>query len=103
PNPKNPKALRREDMTINMEQFERFCKRYPMLVRRLREALRSETPRDIVEFLADNQKLPCRYEEKKVTTDIDIDQSPLKTPDEQFPLLPPRGSVVEPANPEAPD
>jgi hypothetical protein len=93
PNPKNPKALRREDstgnVTIDMKEFERFCKGYPMLVRRLRDALRCETPRDIVDFLADNQKVPSRYEDKKVTSDLDIVQSPLKADAEQFPILPP--------------
>src|SRR5262249_7518287 len=93
PNPKNRKALRTESssgsVAIDMEQFERFCKRYPMLVRRLRESLRYETPRDIVDFLADNQKIPSRYEDKQPATDVvETEQSPLKAPEEQFPLLP---------------
>jgi hypothetical protein len=107
PNPKNPKALRKEDSSgnpeIDMEQFERFCKRYPMLVRRLREALRYETPRDIVDFLADNQKLPSRYEEKRAATEVDIEQSPLKPQEEQFPLLPPLDPQDDKANPVDPD
>jgi len=93
PNPKNSKALRTEDssgnVTIVTKEFERFCKSYPMLVRRLRDALRCETPRDIVDFLADNQKVPSRYEEKRAATDLDVVQSPLKVPEEQFPILPP--------------
>jgi hypothetical protein len=105
PNPKNPKALREDDssgnVNIKMEQFERFCKRYPMLVRRLREALRYETPRDIVEFLADNQKIPSRYEEKKTAADFEVEQSPLKSPEEQFPLLPPLDPDDDKADPEA--
>ncbi|HLJ94478.1 MAG TPA: hypothetical protein VKU02_14925 [Gemmataceae bacterium] len=105
PNPKNPKALRKEDssgaVTIDLKEFERFCKRYPMLVRRLRDSLRCETPRDIVDFLADNQKIPCRYEEKRSGTDHDIEQSPLKAPEEQFPLLPPLDPQDERADPEA--
>src|SRR5262249_52013603 len=68
PNPKNARALRSEEsngnVAIDMNQFERFCKRYPMLVRRLREQLRYEAPRDMVDFLADNQKIPSRYEDK---------------------------------------
>jgi hypothetical protein len=93
PNPKNAKALRKEDSSgnvgIDMDQFERFCKRYPMLVRRLREQLRYETPRDVVDFLADNQKIPSRYEEKKPTTEAELERTPLKSMEEQFPLLPP--------------
>jgi hypothetical protein len=107
PNPKNPKALRKEEssgnVVIDMDQFERFCKRYPILVRRLRELLRYEAPRDIVDFLADNQKVPSRYEEKRAGTDLDIEQSPFKAPEEQFPLLPPLDSQDDKANPADPD
>jgi hypothetical protein len=108
PNPKNRKALRTESSSggpgIDMEQFERFCKRYPMLVRRLREQLRYETPRDIVDFLAENQKLPCRYEDKPPATDVvETEQSPLKATEEQFPLLPPLDIQEDKANPTDPD
>jgi hypothetical protein len=93
PNPKNPKALRQEDssgnLDINMEQFERFCKDHPMLVRRLREQLPYPTPRDIVDFLADNQNIPSRYEDKKAANESELERTPLKAPEQQFPLLPP--------------
>src|SRR5262249_41136631 len=66
----------------------------------LRESLHYETPRDIVDFLADNQKIPCRYEEKQPTTEVlETEQSPLKAPAEQFPLLPPLDIQEEKANP----
>jgi hypothetical protein len=98
-NSRNPKALQKEDgngnRVINTEQFERFCKRYPMLVRRLHEALRCETPRDIVDWLDDNKKVPCRYEEKRAGADFDLEQTPFKAPPEQFPLLPPLDPLVD--------
>jgi hypothetical protein len=104
PNPKNRKALRKEDssgnLVIDLDQFERFCKSYPMVVRRLRESLRYETPRDLVDFLAENQKIPSRYEDKKPATESDFEQSPLKAPEEQFPLLPPLDPQDDKANPE---
>jgi hypothetical protein len=108
PNPKNPKALQKEDANgnrvIDMAEFERFCKRYPMLVRRLHDALRCETPRDIIDWLADNQRIPSRYEDKPSATDLEIGQTALKPPEQQFPLLPPPDSGVDdPANPEAMD
>lgn len=108
PNPKNPKALRTESSSgspgIDTDQFERFCKRYPMLVRRLREALHYDTPRDIVDFLADNQKVPCRYEEKNPAAEGDETRpSALKAPEEQFPLLPPLESGEDRADPTDPD
>jgi hypothetical protein len=100
--------LQKEDTkgnrVIDMEQFERFCKRYPMLVRRLRDSLRCETPRDVIDWLADNQKVPSRYEEKPSATDFDIGQTALKAPQEQFPLLPPLDPRADDtANPEAMD
>jgi hypothetical protein len=48
---------------INLDQFEQFCKEHPQLVRRLREFLRCNRPDDVIDFLADNYKVPSRYEE----------------------------------------
>src|SRR5262249_46522881 len=46
-----------------MRLFEQFCLEHPHFVRRLRDALFQDTPAKVVDFLADNQKLPSRYEE----------------------------------------
>lgn len=78
---------------FNLEAFEMFCKEQPHLVRRLRDRLRADTPEKVVEFLADNQRIPGRFEENP---DIvgNVAQSPYKQPAEKrFPLLPPTGSL----------
>src|SRR5262249_655867 len=46
---------------VDLERFAQFCQRHPILVRRLREVLRYETPEEVVDFLAANQKLPTRF------------------------------------------
>jgi hypothetical protein len=82
---------------IDRDAFQRFCEKYPHLVRRLRgedtrdgdkrakEKLRAPTPEDVVQFLRDNQKVPSRYK-------LDADGNPtdeLADADKQFPALPP--------------
>src|SRR5262249_115223 len=59
---------RSESQAIDMEKFEQFCRENPMLVRRLREKLKKETPMDIIDFLAENKRIPSRYEDKPMTT-----------------------------------
>jgi hypothetical protein len=89
---------------VNLEKFEEFCKKYPTLVRRLREALKRETPSDVVDFLAENRKVPSRYEEP-TTTPSGERQALLKPPERRFPLLPPLGreDEGEPADPDGPE
>ena len=81
--------------------FEEFCRYHPHLVRRLRDHIPGRTldrPEDIVEFLAENRRLPGRYEETS-------DQGPegerpgsrLKPIEDRWPVLPPPpGSVTDP-------
>ena len=78
---------------IDEEQFERFCQEHPMLVRRLREALKNEEKSEIISFLRESEKIPSRYEEKpttKVGTGNEL-TTPLKPLEKQFPILPPYG------------
>lgn len=77
---------------VDLVQFEQFCKRYPMLVRRLREMLRCETPEDVVDFLAANQKIPHRYEDGPVAGAAVFGgaEGVLKPAEQQFPILPPK-------------
>ena len=61
-----------------------------MLVRRLREVLKKNTPADILDFLEDHQKIPSRFEEKRTASDSRGDRSELKPYEQQFPVWPPR-------------
>jgi hypothetical protein len=72
----------------HMDKFKDFCEKHPMLVRRLRETLRCKDPEDIVDFLEANQKIPSRFED--VTSGGEQDITPLKSPEDQFPPLPPQ-------------
>lgn len=94
PRYRDPKRLRPLDSAnrpvVDLAEFARFCQRHPILVRRLREVLRYQTPEEVVEFLASNQKLPSRFEEGGAgPTDGEIQPSRLKDPREQFPVIAP--------------
>src|SRR5262249_46839225 len=87
PRERDPERFRAEQAQ-STANFEQFCRRHPMFVRRLRESLKREKPSDVVDFLAENQKIPSRYEDRSPAVGSD-DRSVLKSPDEQFPVLPP--------------
>src|SRR5262245_10909117 len=46
-----------DNLTPDPEKLEQFAKNNPMLVRRLRENLKKDTPNDVLDFLQDNQKI----------------------------------------------
>lgn len=52
----------RSDGKIDSERFREFVRENPLLVRRLRERLKCNTPDEVVDFLVDNEKIPTRYE-----------------------------------------
>ena len=91
---RDPARLRTRDAagneTVDLDKFEQFCRKHPMLVRRLREALKKNTPADVLDFLEDHQKIPSRFEEKRTASDSRGDRSELKPLDQQFPVWPPR-------------
>ena len=64
-------------------KFEKFCADNPQLVRRLAEKLQCRTPRDVVDFLKANRKVPTRYKD-----DGTPDKDDLASEDAQFPILP---------------
>lgn len=107
PAKRDPNVLRRSDpntrrKTVNLAEYEQFCRDNPQLVRRLRDALRCTTPDDVVDFLADNRKVPCRY----VDPDSDAGlfqgkRGDLKPAEEQFPILPVLHSRLYPQEPTA--
>jgi hypothetical protein len=88
--------------------FEEFCKDHPHLVRRLRgedqrytgdkraaEKLRKPTPEDVVQFLADNYRVPARYKEQGRES---LGDELLPT-DAQFPVLPPKFAESDEGHP----
>jgi hypothetical protein len=75
---------------VDMERFAEFCRKNPMLVRRLRENLQFETPDQIVDFLELNRNIPSRYVEAPPISSEAEPPTQLKPAGEQFPLLPPR-------------
>jgi hypothetical protein len=66
---------------VNQEWLEEFSKRYPRLVRRLREQMGRSRPQDVVAFLEDNRDIPSRFEAPG-------ELNRLKKPRDQFPVLP---------------
>jgi hypothetical protein len=96
PEERKPGNFRRpnSDRVDFMDKFEEFCKKHPMLIRRLRETpgkkpdeVICKTPEDVVDFLAANRKVPSRFED--VSSTSGQESTPLKPPNEQFPVMPP--------------
>ncbi|OWK40516.1 hypothetical protein [Fimbriiglobus ruber] len=69
------------DKGIDREAFAKFCEKNPQLVRRLRNKLNCERPEDVVQFLADNERIPSLF--KNGTDELADAES-------QFPVLPQR-------------
>ncbi len=79
---------------VKLPEFQKFCEKYPHLVRRLRgedrvdddkrakEKLRCPKPENVIQFLRDNYNVPCRFRDNS-----DEPKDPKKL--DQFPLLPP--------------
>lgn len=96
--------------SINYVEFEKLCKKYPQLVRRLREGMLRDTVSehrkqftcekvdDVIRFLADNQKVPSLYEDAPATAAGLWQERPdtLRPLAERFPPLPPPRTPVPP-------
>src|SRR5262245_7576414 len=78
--------------TIAPAEFERLCRDYPRLIRRIRDLSdprrirRNITPKEVLEFLKDNFDVPSRYEIPPGV--LAPKQSLVKPWHQQFPLLP---------------
>ena len=64
---------------VDMAEFRKFCEANPQLVRRLKTKLNCERPEEVVQFLADNDKVPDLFKNDTEKAD----------PADQFPALPP--------------
>ena len=72
---------------VDLDRFREFVEKNPRLVRRLREKLQLNTPRQVVKFLQDNADIPTRFKKGELTADQR--ESQLLDPKRQFPILPP--------------
>lgn len=79
-----------KDQPIDPQQFEKFCRTNPQLVRRLADKLGYTSPETIVEFLTDNYSIPNRYYYDPETERAAFGREPgqLRSIDERFPILP---------------
>jgi hypothetical protein len=85
---------------FNWEEFEKFCKKYPQLVRRLHDGIRQETqyeqerlftckdPEAVVDFLRENFDLPSIWTRDASGKDV------LKPVLDRYPMLPPYREAV---------
>jgi hypothetical protein len=79
-----------EGQDVDLVRFEQFCRKYPRLVRRLRESpLACDSPLLVIGFLKDNKDVPCRFETPQLSPGAERKQTPLKPLTERFPVLPP--------------
>jgi hypothetical protein len=86
-------------LVVNEVEFQAFCEKYPQFVRRMREwpirfgkkieggrqvdqiMYLADSPKEVIDFLRDNQKLPTRYRKD--------DPRKLEARLQQFPVVPP--------------
>jgi hypothetical protein len=92
--PLDPQTRRRK---LDEKKFEEFCRQHPQLIRRLREPpkellrpFKCNSPEEVVEFLVDNRRLPCRFlDEEEVRGQLLGGRAgDLKPQEQQFPTLP---------------
>jgi hypothetical protein len=94
---------------VNWAEFEKFCRQYPQLVRRLREGMHRgtflerrrqftcERPEDVIQFLEENQEVPGLYRFTPPPANVPADSRPwdpnkkdeLLPAGARFPVLPP--------------
>jgi hypothetical protein len=81
PDQRDASRFRGANGQIDMGVFRKFCRDNPQLVRRLREKLNYVRPEQVVQFLADNDRVPTRWHDASRNYER-------KSPFEQFPALP---------------
>jgi hypothetical protein len=72
---------------VDLEELRKLCQEQPRLIRRLREGLNYDSPKQIVAFLDLNKDVPNRF--KPVADPTKQKESELEIPRKQFPILPP--------------
>jgi hypothetical protein len=105
PNERDPGRFwtREGRQEVNFTELEDFCKKHPQLARRLREGIRREHKReverqfkcesakDVVDFLADNFRVPSLWQDRLPSSPglWKEDADKLLAPTDRFPVLPP--------------
>jgi hypothetical protein len=106
----DPQSNRR---SINRKEFEDFCKAHPQLARRLQQGIprdtkledkrqfKCATPEAVVQFLADNRRVPSVYLDAPPMADGAWKFAPdkLRPVYDRFPVLPPPVEAPSVANP----
>jgi hypothetical protein len=81
PEKRNPATLTNADGSVNDDNFEKFCRENPQLVRRLRESkIKAESKDQVLQFLKSNFEVRNRYR--------DGEGKELRPRLDQFPVLP---------------
>jgi hypothetical protein len=95
---------------LNREEFEKFCKKHPQLIRRLKDGMRREiamdqkrqftcqTPEAVVQFLADNWQVPSLFEQPAASPPGGWQERADRKRElrDRFPALPPPRTVRPP-------
>lgn len=81
-NPAKRSNLRDADGRVDLNRFREFVKENPILVRRLREHLKCNTPDEVADFIVDNREIPTRYEQTDTGWRLKSNTA------EQFPIVP---------------
>ncbi len=117
PNERDPARFRAKPgsrQRIDLKEFRKFAEKHPQLVRRLREGIHKDsaseqryeftcsTPEAVVQFLADNYRVPSLYPEARPTPAGEKwAENPNEKPDpdplERFPVLPPHRDYPSPS------
>ena len=113
PNERDPARFRARPgsgQRIDLKEFRAFAEKHPQLVRRLREGIHKDTaseqryeftcstPEAVVQFLADNYRVPSLYPEARPTPPGEKwadnpNEKPDPDPLERFPVLPPHAGL----------
>ena len=117
PNERDPARFRARPgsgQRIDLKEFRAFAEKHPQLVRRLREGIHKDsaseqryeftcsTPEAVVQFLADNYRVPSLYPEARPTPPGEKwadnpNEKPDPDPLERFPVLPPHRDYPSPS------
>jgi hypothetical protein len=102
---RDPAWLKQPDKN-GRPRFETFCLQHPRLVRRLREpvpkGLGCTSPRQVYEFLKENEKIPSLFGDRLVGEGDELHSERKLNREKPFPVLPPPLSQGRQFNPAAP-
>lgn len=89
-------------LVFRHDEFEKFCRDHPQLVRRLHDKLRKKEPEEVVQFLHENGRIPSLYVDDLEAHRLALakgESAPMKPFPERFPALPPAHRPEGPQEP----